>query len=206
MYFHGSNIGDLKILKPKIYKMGDPYRLFFSSKRQNVFPYLANPLQVLVDKKYGKDVYKMTRRIAAYNIDENGVIVFSELWSGMFEEIFKGQTGYIYYFDDIDGIQPLEGIKDQYVVDHRVDVDKVEVVSDIYAELQKMECDGIVKMKTYDQLSAEKKEKWQDLFLNDYKRWEDVANEDLITKLYCEILEDKFEKVKQYKKEKAKTL
>ena len=60
MFYHGSNVGGLEVLKTHQDKNGN--FVYLSSKRLNVLPYFANPWQVLLDKKYGKGVKQIHTR------------------------------------------------------------------------------------------------------------------------------------------------
>ena len=97
MFYHGSHHGDLKVLITHEDKNGN--FVYLSSKKLNVLPYLANPWQVVLDKKYGKGVKQIRTRTAPYRIESDGTIVFSEIWPNYLEEIYKGQRGYIYCFE-----------------------------------------------------------------------------------------------------------
>ena len=167
MFYHGSNLGDLKELKPSISNQGN--FIYFSSKRENIIPYLANPFQVVLDKIYGKGKKQISYRMAKYKFTKEGKIVFQENWPNYLEEIYKGQTGYIYYFENIEGITKLNGIPDIYGLDKPIKVKEVEVIPDIYEEILRLKQQGLADIELYKDKDPTKKQRDDNMFLNIYK-------------------------------------
>ena len=190
MFYHGTNVGGLKELRPKSSNQGK--YVYFAKNRLSVFPYLANPCQVALDKKYGKGVKMVDYRIAQYRFTPEGKLVFFDVWKNYLEDTFKGQTGYIYYFEDIEGVTRLKSESEIYGLDRPIKVKDVEVIPDIYQELLRLSEEGQVELQFYKDLSDEYKEKHAKRFLETYKN---TDNE-----LIKEILYDKFELVRKYEK------
>ena len=190
MFYHGTNVGNLKVLIPS--KSNQGKFIYFSDNKLNVFPYLVNPCQVVLDKKYGKGVKHIHYRIAQYRFTPDGKLVLHDIWPNFLKDTFKGQTGYIYYFKDIEGIKKLEGLDNIYGLDIPIEVENVEVIPDIYEEMLKLNKKGLVEFEFYENMSQERRDKISKRLLETYKKTD--------KELLKEVLYDKFKMIQDYEK------
>ena len=188
MFYHGTSVGGLEILMPA--KSNQGKFIYFSDNKLNIFPYLANPCQVVLDKKYGKGVKHIHYRIAQYSFTPEGKLVLVDIWPNYLKDTFKGQTGYIYYFKNIDGIKKLEGMDNIYGLDRPIEVENVEVIPDIYEEIVKLNKEGLVELVFYEDMKQEKRDMFSKRFLETYKKTENP--------LVKEVLFDKFKMIQDY--------
>lgn len=188
MFYHGTNVGGLKILTPSKSNQGE--FVYFSDNKLNIFPYLSNPCQVVLDRKYGKGVKHIHYRIAQYRFTSDGKLVLHDIWPNFLKETFKGQTGYIYYFKDVEGIEKLEGLDNIYGLDRPIEVENVEVIPDIYEEIVKLNKEGLVELVFYEDMKQEKRDMFSKRFLETYKKTENP--------LVKEVLFDKFKMIQDY--------
>ena len=129
-------------------------------------------------------------RIAQYSFTPDGKLVLYDIWPNYLKDTFKGQTGYIYYFKNIDGIKKLEGMDNIYGLDRPIEVENVEVIPDIYEEIVKLNKEGLVELVFYEDMKQEKRDMFSKRFLETYKKTENP--------LVKEVLFDKFKMIQDY--------
>lgn len=182
MYYHASNIKNLKVLKPHVSSHGNPW-VYFSTKPENVLIYLCNAVEKHIKQKHNRAL-KQYIKWASYGICADGRVRIEEYYKNATEETFKGVSGYIYKVNQLKNLQPLNGIKDVFVTNEEVVVDDCYFISDAYEEILKAEQEGIILIERFEDIT-EKKRNWiEKTILNEYKN---TNNED-----YKEFLIDKF--------------
>ena len=182
MYYHASNIGGLKVLKPHISNHGKSW-VYFSSKRENILVYLSNAVEKHIKDKHNRALKKY-EKWASYGITEDGRVRIEEYYPNAMIETFKGASGYIYSVNNIADPKPLRGIKDVYVTQDEVNVDAYEYVADAYEEMIKAEQQGKIVIERFETITDKKREWIEKSILNEYNN---TDNED-----YKEFLLDKF--------------
>ena len=182
MYYHASNIGGLKVLKPHISNHGKSW-VYFSSKRENILVYLSNAVEKHIKDKHNRALKKY-EKWASYGITEDGRVRIEEYYPNAMIETFKGASGYIYSVNNIADAKPLRGIKDVYVTQDEVNVDACEYVADAYEEMIKAEQQGKIVIERFETITDKKREWIEKSILNEYNN---TDNED-----YKEFLLDKF--------------
>lgn len=182
MYYHASNIGGLKVLKPHISNHGKSW-VYFSSKRENILVYLSNAVEKHIKDKHNRALKKY-EKWASYGITEDGRVRIEEYYPNAMIETFKGASGYIYSVNNIADAKPLRGIKDVYVTQDEVNVDACEYVADAYEEMIKAERQGKIVIERFETITDKKREWIEKSILNEYNN---TDNED-----YKEFLLDKF--------------
>lgn len=159
MFYHGTNVGGIKELKPSVSNQG--CFVYFSDERFRIIPYLVNPVQKFVDEKCGKGKYKAEWRWALYgNVDDK--IMLKEPYPNYIEETFKGQIGYIYYFENIEGLKDL-GKPHIWGLDKPIKVENVEVIQNVYDEILKLNKQGKILIKRFEENTAEDNEKYENI-------------------------------------------
>ena len=186
MYYHASNIQDLKVLKPHISNHGKSW-VYFSTKRENVLVYLSNAVEKHIKEKYNRPLNKYVKW-ASYGITKDGLVRIDEYYPNAMKETFKGVSGYIYQVAELKEMKPLNGIKDVYVTQEEVDIDSCEYIEDAYEELLKAEREGKIEIQRFENITDKKKAWIEETILNEYKNSD---NED-----YKEFLLDKFDLLK----------
>lgn len=182
MYYHASNIKDLKVLKPHISSHGKSW-VYFSTKRENVLVYLSNAIEKHIREKYNRPL-KQYEKWASYGITQEGLVRIEEYYPNAMEDTFKGVSGYIYQVNQLKEMKPLNGIKDVFVSQEEVNIDDCEYIEDAYEELLKAEKKGKIVIQRFEDIT-EQKSKWiEKTILNEYLN---SNNDD-----YKEFLIDKF--------------
>ncbi len=164
MFFHGSDVGGLEELRVHGSNHGKFVYLF--DEKLRVLPYCVNPVQVYLDKKYGKGKIKAEYRVASSGF-KDGVLNLPELYPGFFEDAFKGQTGYIYSFDNPEGVQSL-GRPNMFGVPGNLKTECVEIIGDLYDYLFGLEKQGKVSLIRYDNLSLQDRKDLEERHLKAY--------------------------------------
>ena len=156
MFYHASNIKDLKILKPHISSHGKSW-VYFSSKRENILVYLSNAVEKYIKEKYNRPL-KHYEKWASYGIANDGRVRIEEYYPNATRDTFEGVSGYIYMANNLTNAQPLRGIKDVFVTHDAIWVDKVEYISDAYAEILQAEKDGKIIIERFNDITQQKRE------------------------------------------------
>lgn len=131
--YHGSNIKDLKVIKPKVSTHGKEYvyattskevaTIFLSSKGNDLYYYLGNP-----------------------NKEEHTILV--ERKEGMFKDIFN-VSGSIYTLDSKDFLYNQTSWSMEVVSEKKVIPIKEEYIDNVYNELIKFNSMGKIKLYLY---------------------------------------------------------
>lgn len=185
MYYHASQIKNLKILKPNISNHNIPL-IYFSDKRENVLLYLSNAVE-----KFCKEQNFINEgswvKWGPYGFDENGILRLDEYYPNALFETYKNVSGYIYSCEHIKEKPDFKlNILNVYVSEKETLVDNCEFIEDAYEEILRAESLGLIKVQRYEQ------------FISKHKNW--LIN--VINKEYSEtnkieykfFLEKKFEK------------
>lgn len=92
---------------------------------------------------------------------EDGTLIYEEWFPGQMEQLYQGQSGYLYYCEKEVHFEPgrARGITVSRVP---VAVSGCEYIADVYQELQKELEAGRMKRLAYDSLSAERKKLMQE--------------------------------------------
>ena len=151
MYYHASQVKDIKILEPRISNHNVPL-IYFSLKRENVLVYLSNAIE-----KYCKESGFVHRgkwhKWASYGFDSDGMLVLDEYYPDAIAETYKGVSGYIYYADVICENNDSIKISNAVASSKPVPVSGVEFIEDAYAELLHAEKEGLIKIRRYEEMS-----------------------------------------------------
>lgn len=182
MYYHATDIKDLKVLKPHVSNHGKSW-VYFSTKRENVLVYLSNAVEKHIKEKYNRPLKKY-EKWASYGITNDGRVRIEEYYPNATKETFEGVSGYIYIVNKIEKVQPLKGIKDVFVTQDEITIDDCEFVEDAYAEILKAEKEGKIIIEYFEDISDKKHDWIKNTILNEYKNSD---NDD-----YKEFLLDKF--------------
>lgn len=172
MYYHASQIGNIKILQPKISNHNIPL-IYFSTKRENVLVYLSNAIE-----KYCKETGfvhdSKWHKWASYGFEPDGILRLDEYYPNAIEETYKGVSGYIYYADVICENNDSIRISNAVTTSKPVPISGFEYIEDAYSEILKAAEAGLIKIRRYENMS-EKMLAWiESTIKNEYK---DAAEE-----------------------------
>ena len=187
MYFHATNIKDLRTLKPHVSSHGKAW-VYFSTKKENVLVYLSNPVEKYIKEKHNRALSEYVKW-ASYGFSKEGLIRIEEYYPNATEETFKGVSGYIYQVKDLKEPQPLKGIKDVYITQEEVKVEACELIIDAYEAILKAEKEGKIEIQRFENQSDKKRETIKNMIINEYQNTEKAD--------YKEFLLDKFDWLKQ---------
>jgi len=191
MFYHASNIKDLKVLKPHVSNHGKSW-VYFSTKRENILVYLSNAVEKYIKDKYNRPLKKY-EKWASYGITSDGRVRIEEYYPNATKETFDGVSAYIYIVNQLETAQPLKGIKDVFVTQDQIKVDSCEFVENAYAEILNAEKDGKIVIERFEDITDKKRDWIEKTILNEYKNSD---NED-----YKEFLLEKFIWLKDIKNE-----
>lgn len=190
MYYHASKTGNINILKPSISNHKKEY-VYFSDKRENILIYVSNPIEKYCrENNFNyKDKYNW---FAPYGFNKDGILCYEEYYPNLLYESYYGVSGYIYHVKSNNEIKPLKDIRNVYVSENPVPVDKIEYIDNVYNELLKEETNGKIKIIRYKDLTEDRKKQIKEIITKDYL--ENIN--DLPTKYFYE---NHFDFLKEYK-------
>ena len=155
MYYHASQVKDIKELKPRISNHGVPL-IYFSKKRENVLVYLSNAVE-----KYCKETdfeYSGTwSKWGPYGFENDGRLRLEEYYPNALERTYKGVSGYIYHVSTVEDSGFEVQIPDAATSKVPVRVDGFEFVPDAYEAILEAEKEGLIVIERYPDLSEKKK-------------------------------------------------
>lgn len=151
MYFHASQVPDIKVLEPRISNHNTPL-IYFSTKRENVLVYLSNAVE-----KHCKDTGFVHNgkwhKWASYGFDDDGILVFDEYYKGALEDTYSGVTGYIYCVENICENELSDKINNVITSTIPVEICGFEIIEDAYLEMLKAADSGLIRIRRYEDLS-----------------------------------------------------
>ena len=151
MYYHASQVKDIKILEPRISNHNVPL-IYFSLKRENVLVYLSNAIE-----KYCKETGFVHNgkwhKWASYGFEPDGTLRIDEYYPNALIETYKGVSGYIYSAESVCANDDSINISSAVTVSHPVPVKDVEFIEDAYDEIISAAESGLIKIRKYEDLS-----------------------------------------------------
>ena len=182
MYYHASKIKDLARLKPHVSNHGESW-VYFSTKRENVLVYLSNAVEKYIKEKHNRPLKKY-EKWASYGITSDGRVRIEEYYPNALEETFYGESGFIYYVNELEECQSLNSIKDVFVTQKEVAIEGCEFIQDALAEILKAEEEGLILVERFHEISEQKRQWIEKTIISEFKN---TDNDD-----YKEFLLDKF--------------
>lgn len=150
MYYHASQVPNIKILEPRISNHNTPL-IYFSTKRENVLVYLSNAIEKCCKEtnfKYSGKWHKW----ATYGFEENGKLILEEYYPNAIIDTYKGVSGYIYCAKDVDVALENINIPNAISTSKCVEVTDCEFVSDAYFEIMKAAENGEIIVRKYEDM------------------------------------------------------
>lgn len=158
MYFHASQIKDIKFLEPRLSNHNIPL-VYLSSKRENTLVYLSNSVEKFCKEK-GFEYEGIWSKWGPYGFDSQGILRYEEYYPNALEETYKDVSGYVYSCVKVEeDIDFALNIPNAIVSRKKVPVDSCEVIDDALDEILRAEKAGQIRIVKYNDFIA-KREKW----------------------------------------------
>lgn len=151
MYYHASQIADIKVLEPRISNHNTPL-IYFSTKRENVLVYLSNAIEKHC-KETGFIYNGKWHKWASYGFEPDGTLRLDEYYPNAIEDTYKGVSGYIYSAEDICENGNDINISNAVATSKPVTVTDIEFIEDSYYEILKAAESGLIKIRRYEDMS-----------------------------------------------------
>jgi hypothetical protein len=172
IYFHGSPVGNLRTLLPNVSNHKDAF-VYFSSKRSVAL------------------LYTVRKNWYPYGFaGENRIVEYTEYYLNALGDIYSGKTGYIYEYEGEGIIENPTNIYCAYVSRLPVSPTNEEVIEDVFLEIKKLEKQGLIIIKRYEDLSEREQIGKSKMILNE------ISDEHLLEKKndYAHFIREKFPK------------
>ncbi len=151
MFYHASQISDIKVLEPRISNHNKPL-IYFSTKRENVLVYLSNAIEKHC-KETGFIHSEKWHKWASYGFEPDGTLRLDEYYPGAIEDTYKGVSGYIYSVETICENEDNINISNAVTTSKPAIVTGVEYIEDAYSEILKAADAGLIKIRKYENMS-----------------------------------------------------
>ena len=184
MYYHASQIANIKVLEPRISNHNTPL-VYFSTKRENVLVYLSNAIEKYCNET-GFEYNGNWKKWGPYGFEQDGTLRLEEYYPNAIEDTYKGVSGYIYNVKTIYNIQDNIQISNAVTTIESVIVDGCEYIEDAYTEIINAASKGLIKVLKYEDLS-DKRRDWIEETMN--REFEEAAEHPE----YRHFLKGKFE-------------
>lgn len=167
MFYHASNIADIKTLLPFSSGHGTPL-VYFSAKKENTLVYLSNPVE-----KYCKEIsYESSDRyyrFMSYRFTKDNILEILEYWPNALKETYKGVSGYIYSTSHLPNARTMD-IPDVIASETPVTIESFEYIPDAYLAIKQAEEEGKLKIVRYQENNADSLNKIKKLVCREYEK------------------------------------
>ena len=136
--YHGSSIGGITELKP------------FLSEHKKEYVYLtSNPVVALL-----YTVKSVPKPFSFYPYGFNGEkVVYSEYYENCFEDIYKGQKGFLYYCENVENAENPTAINSVYTCQTPIKISGCIEIDDVFEKLMKYKENGLFEIKPFHSVS-----------------------------------------------------
>lgn len=136
--YHGSSVGGITELKP------------FLSEHKKPYVYLAsNPVVALL---YSVKPVPKPFSFYPYGFDGEKV-VYSEYYENCFEDIYRGQKGFLYECEDIKNQGNPTEINCAYTCESTVKISRCTKIDDVYKKFIEYKAQGLFEIKPFESIS-----------------------------------------------------
>lgn len=151
MYYHASQVANIKVLEPRVSNHNTPL-IYFSTKRENVLVYLSNAIEKYC-KETGFSYDGKWYKWASYGFDTDGVLRIDEYYPNALQDTYQGVAGYIYQADTVCENENNINISNAVTSSGPVTVSGVEIIEDAYSEIWKAHEAGLIRIRKYEDMS-----------------------------------------------------
>ena len=148
--YHGSSIPDIDALHPGM-AQGDHPCVYLTHSKVLATIYAHNPLT-------------RPNGFFTYWWSKDGQLFYDEYFENQLEEIYSGQTGYVY---ECEGNFPaMDKMPWVYLAEHPVPILARTQIPDLYTQLLQYEQDGLLTVRRWHQVSQKQKDLWKNVVRN----------------------------------------
>lgn len=166
MYYHASQIGNIRILEPRVSNHNIPL-IYFSTKRENVLVYLSNAVEKHC-KETGFAHSGKWHKWASYGFESDGTLRLDEYYPNAVRDTYEGVHGYVYSADYVCENESSINIINAVSSSQPVTVSNVEFIEDAYSEILNAEKAGLIKIRRYEDMSESMLAWIEKTILNEY--------------------------------------
>ena len=183
MYYHATDVKDIKVLEPK----GEDGLVYFSTKRENVLVYLVNAV-----KKFCRDfgIKFEGAHWGPYGFTQSGLLQIQEYFPNALEKTYKGESAYIYSAETVNDTGDCNYIKNVATSKEPVKVAAVEFVPDALETILDAEKQGLIAIRRYEEMSENGKAWVERTMIEQYKRATTNDYKMFLKANFAEILKD----------------
>lgn len=136
--YHGSSVGGITELKP------------FLSEHKKPYVYLAsNPVVALL-----YTVKPVPKPFSFYPYGFNGEkVVYSEYYENCFEDIYKGQRGFLYACENVENAENPTAINCAYTCQTPIKISDCVKIDDVFEKLIENKENGLFEIKPFHSVS-----------------------------------------------------
>lgn len=135
MFFHASQVANIKELMPQVSNHGETL-VYLSKKRENTLVYLSNAIEKYC-KETGYEHTGIWKKWASYGFTADGILRLEEYYPNATMDTYKGVSGYIYSTDQSMNFSEQKDIPDAVTTYDQVIVSACEFVPDAYEAIIK---------------------------------------------------------------------
>lgn len=183
MFFHASNIANIKELLPGVSMHGESL-VYLTKKRENSLVYLSNAVE-----KYCKEIGYSHKgkyyKWCSYGFGQDGLLELQEYWPDAAADTYAGVKGYVYSVQQAPQAEDMKDIPHAVTSKVSVPVYGCEHIEDAYGALLKAEEQGLIRIRRYKD-NSEKMLAWiRRMAVSQYEMARDIPE-------YRVFLEGKF--------------
>ena len=138
-FYHGSPVAGLSELQPFLSEHGRPY-IYFATDSLVALLYVVKP----VPKPFS---------FYPYGFDGGNNLIYSEYYENAFYDLYKGKVGYLYECDNLKEITAPTQINCAYAAAKPIKIDRITVISDLFAFYKEQESKGLFRIKPKKDIS-----------------------------------------------------
>lgn len=139
VFYHGSSVGGIDVLLPKISEHKEPY-IYFST----------NPV---VASFYMVHIVERPFNWFPYGFNEKGIPIYTEYYHNATADVYGGRQGYLYECQNVLNTNNPTNISCAYACKDPVTVGNCVVFNDIYDRFKEFEKQGHLIIKKFESLS-----------------------------------------------------
>lgn len=186
MYYHASQVPDLRVLTPRLSSHGTPL-VYLSCKRENVLVYLCNAIEKHC-RESGFAYRGFYKKWGSYGFNCEGILQLDEYYPHATADTYSGVSGYIYEVEHPAHCRKLADIPYAVTSEEPVTVSACEFVPDAYQALLTASEKGELLLTRYEDNSPEKLDWIRKNIVNEYERSADHPEYRLFLKAKFDFL------------------
>lgn len=168
MFFHASGTPGIQTLLPHVSNHGEPL-VYLTSKRENALVYLSNAVERHC-RSIGYQPAQPYYKWCSYGFTQEGLLQLEEYWPNAFWETYAGVSGYLYAISQAPRAEAMSDIPFAFTSSAPVPVTHCEYIPDAYDALCQAARDGLIAIKTFEELSPRMLKWIQSTICQEYQR------------------------------------